>query len=84
MHIENKCENVTLMCFPLVKPDFLSLLECMDDVSRNKVLFQKVITIVANPNAEDLSEETPVLVTVTEDGTELPVEGEIVEEAEGG
>ncbi|XP_025084231.1 GA-binding protein subunit beta-1-like [Pomacea canaliculata] len=44
---------------------------------------QKVITIVANPNAEDLSEETPVLVTVTEDGTELPVEGEIVEEAEG-
>lgn len=43
-----------------------------------------MITIVANQNGEELTEEVPVLVTVTEDGTELPVEAEIVEESDGG
>nr|KAG5687791.1 hypothetical protein BaRGS_017269 [Batillaria attramentaria] len=45
---------------------------------------QKVITIVANQNAGELGEDGSVLVTVAEDGSELPVEGEIVEETEGG
>ncbi|KAK7466604.1 hypothetical protein BaRGS_00037327 [Batillaria attramentaria] len=44
----------------------------------------KVITIVANQNAGELGEDGSVLVTVAEDGSELPVEGEIVEETEGG
>lgn len=45
---------------------------------------QKVITIVANQSTEELTEEAPVLVTVAEDGTELPVETQMVGEAEGG
>lgn len=45
---------------------------------------QKVITIVASQVDEELGEETPVLVTVAEDGTEMQIEGEIVEETEGG
>ena len=54
--------------------------------SRRKYNFvsQKVITIVANQNTEELTEEGPVLVTVAEDGTELPVETQMVGEAEGG
>ena len=39
---------------------------------------------MANQNTEELTEEGPVLVTVAEDGTELPVETQMVGEAEGG
>ncbi|XP_076438945.1 uncharacterized protein LOC143277881 [Babylonia areolata] len=44
---------------------------------------QKVITIVSNQGAEELTEEGPVLVAVAEDGTELPVEAQIVGAADG-